>query len=397
MSGTPDTTTHAATYIQTATERVLIGESAARAISNEAERLNAQHVFLLVSHSLNHKTDEIEKIRKALGQRFAGLYDSMPPHGPRSAVLAAAAAARAAKADLIVSVGGGSVTDAAKVMSLCLKHNLKTHEDMEPFHMFVNEAGIVTNPTYEAPDVRVICVPTTLSGGEFNTLSGCTDERIKLKQGYEQRMMAPVAIVLDPAITRHTPEWLWLSTGVRALDHAIETLGSFQSNYFCDSMAESALKLLGEGLARVKADPADMDARLKCQIGAWQSMIPVIAGVPMGLSHATGHALGGTFDVPHGHTSCVMAPYALAYNESVNGERQKRISAALGASGEPAHRVTDRLIRSLGMPRSLGDVGVAEKDLKTLADAIMQDIWARTNPRPVASADDVVAFLRTAL
>jgi alcohol dehydrogenase class IV len=263
--------------------------------------------------------------------------------------------------------------------------------------MFVNSKGQVTNPTFEGPDVRVICVPTTLSGGEFNTLSGCTDERIKLKQGYEHRMMAPIAIVLDPAITRHTPEWLWLSTGVRALDHAIETLGSFQSNYFCDSMAESALKLLGEGLARVKADPNDLDARLKCQIGAWQSMIPVIAGVPMGISHATGHALGGTFDVPHGHTSCVMAPYALAYNESVNGERQKRISAALGASGEPAYRVTDRLIRSLGMPRTLADVGVAEKDLPTLAGAIMQDIWARTNPRTIESADDVVAFLRTAL
>ncbi|MDO8290421.1 MAG: iron-containing alcohol dehydrogenase [Parvibaculum sp.] len=394
MSGTP---IGAATYIQTATERVLIGDPAAHAIAAEAERLNANRVFLLVSRSLNQNTDEIEKIKKALGARFAGLYDGMPAHGPRSAVLEAATSARALKADLIVSVGGGSVTDAAKVMSVCLKHNLRTHEDMEPFHMFVNEAGHVTNPTFEGPDVRVICVPTTLSGGEFNTLSGCTDERIKLKQGYEHRMMAPIAIVLDPAITRHTPEWLWLSTGVRALDHAIETLGSFQSNYFCDSMAESALKLLGEGLARVKADASDLDGRLKCQIGAWQSMIPVIAGVPMGLSHATGHALGGTFDVPHGHTSCVMAPYALAYNASVNGERQKRISAALGASGEPAHIVTDRLIRSLGMPRSLGEVGVTEKDLPVLAGAIMQDIWARTNPRPVASADDVVQFLRTAL
>jgi alcohol dehydrogenase class IV len=320
----------------------------------------------------------------------------MPPHGPRASVLAAAAAAREAGADLIVSVGGGSVTDAAKVMTICLKHNLKLHEDMEPYHMYVNAEGAVANPSYDAPDVRVICVPTTLSGGEFNTLSGATDERIKLKQGYEHRMMAPVAIVLDPAITVHTPEWLWLSTGVRALDHAIETLGSFQSNYFCDSMAESALKLLGEGLMRVKADPRDLDGRLKCQIGAWQSMIPVIAGVPMGLSHATGHALGGTFDVPHGHTSCVMAPFALAYNASVNGERQARIAAALGAS-EPAHVAVDRLIRGLGMPRSLGEVGIGEADLPRLASAIMHDIWTRTNPRPVASADQVVEFLRTAL
>lgn len=386
-----------ATYTQTATERVHMAKSAAEAIAEEASLLDAKRVFLLVSRSLNQETDEIKKIMTALGPRFAGLYEGMPAHGPRSAVLEAAATARAVGTDLIVSVGGGSVTDAAKVMTVCLKHNLKTHEDMEPFHMFVNEEGAVINPDFEGPDIRAICVPTTLSGGEFNTLSGATDERIKLKQGYEHRLMAPIAIVLDPAITRHTPEWLWLSTGVRALDHALETLGSLQSNYFCDSMAESALKLLSEGLQQVKADPSDLDGRLKCQIGAWQSMIPVIAGVPMGISHATGHALGGTFDVPHGYTSCVMAPFALAFNERANGARQKRISAALEQPQEAAHAVTDRLIRGLGMPRSLGEVGVKETDLPQLADAIMQDIWARTNPRPIDKAEQIVEFLKTAL
>lgn len=386
-----------ATYVQTATERVHMGKPAADALLEEAEGLNAKRVFMLVSRSLKQDTDEIDKIIRSLGARFAGAYDGMPAHGPRGAVLEAAAAARDAKADLIVSVGGGSVTDAAKVMTLCLKHNLRTHEDMEPFHMFVNEEGAVINPDFEGPDVRAICVPTTLSGGEFNTLSGATDERIKLKQGYETRMMAPIAIVLDPAITRHTPEWLWLSTGVRALDHALETLGSFESNYFCDSMAESALKLLSEGLQRVKADPNDLDGRLKCQVGAWQSMIPVIAGVPMGISHATGHALGGTFNVPHGYTSCVMAPFALAFNEAANGERQRRISAALEQPQEAAHTVTDRLIRGLGMPRSLGEVGVKEADLPQLAAAIMQDIWARTNPRQIDKAEQVVEFLKTAL
>lgn len=386
-----------ATYVQTATERVHMGKAAADALLEEAEGLDAKRVFMLVSRSLKQDTDEIDKIIKSLGSRFAGLYDGMPAHGPRGAVLEATAAARDAKADLIVSVGGGSVTDAAKVMTLCLKHNLKTHEDMEPFHMFVNEEGAVINPDFEGPDVRAICVPTTLSGGEFNTLSGATDERIKLKQGYETRLMAPIAIVLDPAITRHTPEWLWLSTGVRALDHALETLGSLESNYFCDSMAESALKLLSEGLQRVKADPNDLDGRLKCQVGAWQSMIPVIAGVPMGISHATGHALGGTFNVPHGYTSCVMAPFALAFNEVANGERQRRISAALGQPQEAAHTVTDRLIRGLGMPRSLEEVGVKEADLPQLADAIMQDIWARTNPRQIDKAEQVVEFLKTAL
>lgn len=387
----------ASTYVQTATERVFIGRPAAEAVAEEAGRLGAAHVFLMVSATLNRETEEIERIRKALGGRYAGTYEGMPPHAPRAAVLEAAAQARAAGADLVVTVGGGSITDAAKIVTLCLKHGLKTHEDLEPYHLYVGTDGKVTNPDYEGPDVRAICVPTTLSGGEFNTLSGSTDERVKLKQGYDHRLMAPIAVVLDPAITVHTPEWLWLSTGVRALDHAMETLGSLQSNYFCDAMAEAALVHLGDGLARVKANPADIDGRLKCQIGAWQSMIPVIAGVPMGISHATGHALGGTFDVPHGYTSCVMAPFALAFNAPVNGGRQRRISTALGSPEEPAHAVADRLIRGLGMPRSLKEVGITEADLPKLAKAIMHDLWARTNPRPIGKAEQVVEFLKSAL
>jgi alcohol dehydrogenase class IV len=146
--------------------------------------------------------------------------------------------------------------------------------------------------------VRVICIPTTLSGGEFNALSGVTDEKTLHKQGYQHRLMAPVAVILDPAITVHTPHWLWLSTGVRSVDHAVETLASTRSNPFCDGVADSALRLLAEGLPRAKADPGDLDGRLKCQIGAWQSMIPIVGGVPMGASHAIGHVLGGACDVP---------------------------------------------------------------------------------------------------
>ena len=80
---------------------------------------------------------------------------------------------------------------------------------------------------------------------------------------------------------------------------------------------------------RVKADPGDLEGRLKCQIGAWQSMISIIGGVPMGASHAIGHILGGTCDVPHGYTSCVMSPYVLAWNAEHDASRQAR-TLALG-------------------------------------------------------------------
>jgi len=388
---------NASQVILTATERVTVGQPAAQAIVEEASARQCQRVFLLVGSSLRRQTDEITRIEQALGSRHAATWDGIRPHGPRQDVLSAAAAARAAGADMIVTVGGGSVTDAGKIVALCLKHNITTHEQFDDYRIRVDESGALVAPVYDAPDVRVVCVPTTLSGGEFNPLSGATDESIKQKQGYSQRQMVPVCVVLDPAITVHTPDWLWLSTGVRAVDHATETLASLQSNDFCDGLADSALRLLAEGLPRVKANPGDLDARLKCQVGAWQSMMPIIAGVPMGASHAIGHVLGGTCDVPHGYTSCVMSPFVQAWNADVVGERQRRISACLGQAETPASVLLDQLIRGLGMPRSLKEVGVKEDQLPLIARYTLEDIWGRTNPREIRDADDVMAILRTAL
>lgn len=381
----------------TATERVTLGVPAAEAIAQEAASRGANRVFILASSHLNQKTDEIRRIEAALGARHAATHDGIQPHAPRSDVLAAATHARAVKADLVVTVGGGSVTDAGKILLICLKHNITTIDQFDDYRVRVDDDGNMVQPDFTGPDIRAICVPTTLSGGEFNPLSGATDEALKLKQAYTQREMVPVCVVLDPAITIHTPEWLWLSTGVRSVDHATETLASLLSNDFCDGIADSALRLLAAGLPAVKADPGDLDARLKCQIGAWQSMIPIIGGVPMGASHAIGHVLGGTCDVPHGHTSCVMSPYVQAFNLSVNAERQKRISACLGDPSRPASELLDALIRGLGMPRSLREVGVREDQLQLISENTLEDIWGRTNPRTIRTAADVMEILRTAM
>ena len=388
---------NSATLGLTATERVHIGRRVAQALAEEVQTLGAQRVFLLVSTTLRDTTTEISDIEAALGDSIACVFDGIKAHGPRSDVLAALAAARAVDTDLIITVGGGSVTDAGKVIALGLKHGFEKHEDFEGFYVYVDEAGETVVPQFDAPEIRVICCPTTLSGGEFNTMGGVTDDKENKKQGYTHRMMAPIAIVLDPALTIHTPEWLWFSTGVRALDHALEALGSTHSNHFCDGIAGSALRLLGSALPQVKADGTDLDARLRCQVGAWQSMIPVIGGVPMGASHAIGHVLGGTADVPHGYCSCVMAPSVLAFNESVNGEKQKQISACLGQPDRAASEIVDEFIAGLGMPRSLTAVGITEDQLDLIAEYTMLDFWSRTNPREISGPEDVRGILEMAL
>jgi len=387
----------ASTLGLTATERVHMGRRTAEALVEEAELLGAQRIFLLVSSTLRKNTQEIAEIESALGARLAQTYDGIAAHAPRTDVLKAMAAARAAEADLIITVGGGSVTDAGKVIALGLKHNILTHEDFEGFYVYVDDNGETVAPVFDGPDIRVICCPTTLSGGEFNTMGGVTDDRENKKQGYTHRMMAPIAIVLDPALTLHTPEWLWHSTGVRAVDHALESLSSNHSSYFCDGVAESALRLLSQAMPEVKADPANLDARLRCQIGAWQSMIPIIGGVPMGASHAIGHVLGGTADVPHGYCSCVMAPAVLAFNKPVTGAKQVKVSDSFGRPGEDASVVLDEFIRGLGMPRSLGEVGVDKDQLDLIAEYTMLDFWSRTNPREITGPADVRSILEQAL
>lgn len=378
-------------------ERVHSGRPAAEALAEEAERLGAKRVFLICSNTLRHKTDEVAKIEKALGAKLVGIYDSVRPHVPREDVIAATLAAEKVGPDLLASLGGGSVTDCTKIVAVLLKNKVRTVDGMEPLHMVVNPDHTVTLPVFEGPDIPVVIIPTTLSGGEFNALSGATCKKVNVKQGYVHPKMTPRAIILDPTVTVHTPEWIWLSTGVRSLDHCFETLGSLASNDYWDGEAINGLRLLSQGLTRVKANPGDLDARQQAQIGAWCSMVAIVAGLPMGISHATGHALGGSYDVPHGYTSCVMAPFALKFNEPVNGHRQKLISAALGEPNTAASVLADRLIRSLGMPRSLKEVGVFEKDLPALAGYIFQDIWCGTNPRPVPDAPSLIEMLRPAL
>ncbi len=379
-----------------AMNRVIFGRPAGASIVAEADRLGAKRVFVLSGHTLNTRTDEVAKIAAALGPRYAGVHDHMPAHSPREAVLACANAARDAGCDLLVTFGGGSVTDGGKAVTICLEHDIRTVDGLEPFRSVVGKDGKRTIPSFRAPKVRQIAVPTTLSAGEFNARAGVTDTRLRLKQSFMHPGIVPESVILDPAVTVHTPEWLWLSSGVRAVDHAVETLLSLDANDYTDGTSLQALRSLGAGLTRVKADPGDLEGRLRCMIGAWASMVGIVSGTRLGASHAIGHILGGSAGVPHGHTSCVMLPYVMHFNAAVNGERQREVAAALGHPDMQPSEVVHRFIASLGMPRRLREVNVAEGDLPRLAQNCMLDDWTYSNPRPIRSADEVMQILKAA-
>ena len=371
-----------------AMDEVVFGEPAAEAIEAQVDRLAASRAFLIVSGTLRRQTGEIDRIQKLLGPRCSGIFDAMPQHTPREAVIAASEAARAAGTDLIITVGGGSITDGAKAVQLCLANDIRTVEDIDRIR-----AAKGAIPPMNPPRVRQVSVPTTIAGGEFSSIAGVTNTRTRVKEMLTHRLAMPRAVILDPALSVHTPEWLFLSTGIRAVDHCVEGLCSREAHPYADAQALKGLALLTQGLPRVKADPGDLDARMDCQIGTWLSTGPLTSGVPMGASHGIGYVLGAAYGVPHGYTSCVMLPAVMRWNKPANAARQVLVADAMGHPGREAADVLDDFIRSLGMPRSLREVRVASEHFDTIAAQAMATPWVPRNPRKIDGPREVREIL----
>jgi maleylacetate reductase len=389
MSG--EDSVHKGRVVFGAMDEVVFGEPAPDAIVAQVDRISATRAFLMVSGTLRRKTDEVAKIQSKLGTRCAGIFDAMPQHTPREAVIAASEAARAASADVIVTVGGGSITDGAKAVQLCLANDIRTVADIDRIR---GVKGAI--PQMNAPRVRQISVPTTIAGGEFSSIAGVTNTRTHVKEMLAHRLAIPRAVILDPAMTVHTPEWLFLSTGIRAVDHCVEGFCSREAHPYADAQALKGLALLTQGLPRVKTDPRDLDARMDCQLGTWLSTGPLTSGVPMGASHGIGYVLGAAYAVRHGYTSCVMLPAVMRWNRPANAARQQLVADAMGRPGEDAADVLDHFIRSLGMPRSLREVRVSPEHFDAIAQQAMATPWVPRNPRKIDGPREVREILELA-
>ena len=378
-----------------AQDRIIYGVPAAQAVAETADALGARRVFLVTSQTLSRKTDEIRKIREVLGARCVGLFDECVAHVPRESVLRAAYAVRRAEPDLIVTVGGGTPIDTVKILLICLAEGVQTEDELGEFRIRVREDGSRHVPKVGRPPVRQVVLPTTLSGAEFSAIGGATDTRRKVKDLYAGREIGAQVVILDPALTVHTPEWLWLSTGVRAVDHAIESICSRTAQPFTDATCLHGLRMLARSLRRTKSHPDDLDARLESQVGVWLAATG-LGRVDLGASHGIGHELGAVAGVPHGHTSCVLLHQVLRYNHEVNAARQQLVSEALGNPAVPAGDLVESLVGALGMPLTLRDVGVRRDQFDAVASASMENVFVRSNPRPVRSPQDIIEILNMA-
>jgi maleylacetate reductase len=378
-------------------ERVIHGRPVGEVLPAELDLLGYRRVFVVTNRSMA-ATAALAGIEVLLGSRFAGRYDGVTAHAPRPCVIEGAQAAREAGADCLLAVGGGSVIDAAKVMLMCVRHGYTRAEELEP-HANRREPDSGRVPANADRWLRVIAVPTTLSGAEFAAFSGATDPARGMKHAFGHPMTMPVSVILDPAMTLTAPASLLLATGIKAFDHAVERVTSSTATPFGDAVSLLAIRLLAQSLPRVLAEPAALDARADAQYGMFMSLAGSASGAAVNVSHAIGHVLGAHAHVPHGETSCVLMPAVLRWSASHTADRQRLIAQAMGEAASDAADAADAiaaLVARLGLPQRLRDVGVRREDFAEIAAKTMHEALLRNSRRPVAGPQDIVPILELA-
>jgi alcohol dehydrogenase class IV len=345
-------------------------------LGEELLRLGARRVLLVTTRSAERDERLAPAVEAVLGDRLAGRFAGVGQHAPARSVMEAAAAARSARADALVSLGGGSPIDAAKAAALSLATGIDLCAPDGPQRArSARLAGVLPH----------VAIPTTLSVAELSGSAGFSAEGTREKVGVAAPELRPAAVIYDAELAVRTPLPLWLSSGIRAVDHAVETLLAPGEHPLPDAAALEGLRRLRAGLPAARARPQDLAARTECQVGAWLTyLLPSAAS--RGLSHTLGKRLGSRHGIPHGVTSCLLLPHVVRRLAPGAPEAAGRIAAALGAS-DAAEGVA-ALVASLDLPRHLSAWKLTPADLAEAA-------------RPVASPEhpeaELVAILREAL
>jgi alcohol dehydrogenase class IV len=356
-------------------ERVISGPGKVATLGEELERRGLQRAIVVTGKSLGNSL-LLAQVTGAIGSRCAAVFKGARQHVPRSAVGELEAEIARVDADSLISFGGGSPIDTCKVASFAF---------------------------LTSRDLIHIAIPTTLSAGEYTHAGGVTDETTKVKSGVSDPRLAPRTVLNDPALTRATPDWLWVATGMRALDHAIETIYTPRHHPLSDALASKAIGLLVEHLKpSIKTSGDDLLAhRGYCQFAAWFSIYGSM-NTRFGISHLLGHQIGPRWDVPHGVTSCITLPNAMRFMAEIAPQRFAPIAEGFKLPWDPrnpkagalecANR-TAEFIAGFEVPHSLKEAKVPREEIGDIVEPVMHELErSKVVDRPVTKAE-VIALL----
>lgn len=339
--------------------RIVFGAGTAHtALTGELDRLDAARIMLVA-------TESGEALARRLAEPFAdrvvAVFTATRPHVPVSVAEAARALATSVRADVLVSVGGGSTTGTAKVIAL-------------------------------TSGLPIVAVPTTYAGSEVTPVWGLTDASRK-STGRDSRVL-PRAVVYDPELTLTLPTEISAASGLNAMAHCVEAFWAPGRNPVSALAAEEGIRALSAGLPVVVADPADIAARSDLLYGAYLAG-SAFAAAGSGLHHRICHVLGGAYNLPHALTHAIVLPYVLAFNAPAVPDAAHRIGRALGRvdlegiegsddSDNSDHPVLalEALTARVGIPRGLRQLGLREDQVDEAAERVQASSPA-DNPRPV--------------
>ena len=379
-------------------ERVIFGPGKVAALANELDRRGLRRAVVVTGKTLG-ASRLLDRITAALGSRCITVYKGAQQHVPLTTVRALVDEIKRADADCLISFGGGSPIDTAKIAAA----SILTRRDPGARHIDLSGA---TAEVDGARDLVEIALPTTLSAGEYTPGGGVTDEETRVKGGVFDPRLQPRTVINDPTLTLETPPWLWVATGMRALDHAVEAIYSIRHQLISDTLAAKAIAMLVKHLpASIKTSGDDTLAhRGLCQIAAWFSIFGGM-NTRFGVSHALGHQIGPRWNVAHGVTSCITMPHVMRFMAGIAPERFGPIAEGLDVPFDPkdpragALACADRVagfITQFDVPHSLKDAGVPQNEIAQIAAPVLDEIErSKVVDRPVAR-EDIVSLLEAA-
>ena len=383
--------------------RIVFGNGKIDSLKDEIQKLGGKRVLVLSGRTVAEKTDAVRRINDGLDDMSAGVYSGLTQRAPLSTAVEAANLALASGADTLVGVGGSTISDAARMIAVLMAEGITT---VEQLRQLGEEQDMLLSPNLDGKFLPLqVAVPTTLSAGEFNMGGGnVLDDQAGHKIRVRHPRLYADLIMLDSVMTEGTPDWLWLSTGVKALDHCIERLYTTGNQPAIDAPILAAAEMLFTHLPGSRESDGDTEARLQCLVAAWMSMM----GSPnfaTGLSHAIGHILGVKYSVGHGYTSCVTQPYVMEFNRPVSATKQALLARSAGidtrgmsdeAAAEAAARAVDDFVLGMGMPHRIRELEIPESDLPEIAELVLTDGGCQNNPILITSAEQVMEVLRAA-
>ena len=383
--------------------RIVFGQGKIDSLRDEVRDLGGKRVLVLSGRTVAEKTNSVRRIADGLGDMSAGVYSGLTQRAPLSSAVEAANMALANGVDTLVGVGGSTISDASRMIAVLMAEGITT---VERLRQLGEEQDMMLTPDLDGKTLPLqVSIPTTLSAGEFNMGGGnVLDDQAGHKIRVRHPRLYADLIVLDSVMTEGTPDWLWLSTGVKALDHCIERLYCSGNQPAIDAPILAAAETLFHHLPKSRESDGDPEARLQCLVAAWMSMM----GAPnfaTGLSHAIGHIIGVHYSVGHGYTSCVTQPYVMEFNRSVSAHKQALLARSAGldtrgmsdeAAAEAAARAVDDFILGMGMPHRIRELEIPEADLPKIAELVLTDGGCRSNPIPITTAEQVMEVLKAA-